>query len=72
MKIQKDRRAWTDGIQALKDHRCQSRILYPEKLWMTIIWKEKKIYDENKFKHFLPPIQIYRRQWNENQAEEKA
>ena len=35
----KARRAWTDVIQTLREHKCQPRLLYPAKLSITIISK---------------------------------
>jgi hypothetical protein len=37
--------AWTDVIQTLREHKCQSRILYPAKLSVTID-KEIKIFHD--------------------------
>lgn len=38
----KVRRAWTDVLQVLKDHRCQPRLSYPAKL-SVVIEGEKKL-----------------------------
>lgn len=35
-KQQKNRRTWTDVLQLQKDYRCQSILLYPEKLLIII------------------------------------
>ena len=32
----KARRAWADIIQALREHKCQPRLIYPTKLLITI------------------------------------
>jgi hypothetical protein len=32
----KARRAWTDVIQTLREHKCQPRLLYPPKLSITL------------------------------------
>jgi hypothetical protein len=39
----KARRSWTDVIQTLREHKCQPRLLYPEKLSITIE-KETKAF----------------------------
>lgn len=44
------RRAWTDVIQTLRDHRCQSRLLYLAKLSITIDGENKTLNDKTKFK----------------------
>lgn len=48
------RRSWTDILQALRDYRCQPRLLHPEKLSLTIKGARKTLQDKNKFKQFLP------------------
>ena len=50
----KARRAWADVLQALRDHRCQPRLLGPAKLSITID-EETKIFHTNKtkFKQYL-------------------
>lgn len=53
METLKSRRAWTDGLQTLKDHRCQPRILYPTKL-LTTIDEENKPFHDTKFQQYLP------------------
>jgi hypothetical protein len=49
----KARRAWTDVIQTLREHKCQPRLLYPAKLSMTIDVETKVFYDKTKFTHYL-------------------
>ena len=58
--IMKARRAWTDVIQTLRDHKCQPRLLYPAKLSITIDGETKLFHDKTKFTHYLsknPPLQ---------------
>lgn len=49
----KVRRALTDVLQTLRDHRCQLRLQYPEKL-STTIGEKKTFHEEVKFKKYLP------------------
>jgi hypothetical protein len=44
----KARRAWTDVIQTLREHKCQPRLLYPVKLSITIDGDTKVFHDKNK------------------------
>ena len=53
METLKSSRAWTDGLQTLIDHRCQSRTLYPAKLLITIDEENKTFRDKTKFEHYL-------------------
>jgi hypothetical protein len=43
----KVRRSWADVIQNLREHKCQPRLLQPEKL-SIIIDREAKIFHEKK------------------------
>jgi hypothetical protein len=53
METLKARRAWTDVLQTLRDHRFQPRPLYPANLSITKE-REKKIFHDNiKFKQYL-------------------
>ena len=49
------RRAWTDVIQTLREHKCQPRLLllYLAKLSNTIDGETKVFHDKNKFTHYL-------------------
>jgi hypothetical protein len=47
------RRAWTDVIQTLREHKCQPRILYPAKLSITIDGETKIFHDKTKFTHYI-------------------
>jgi hypothetical protein len=49
----KARRSWTDGIQTLREHKCQPRLLYPEKSSITIDGETKIFHDETKFTQYL-------------------
>ena len=49
----KDRRASTDVIQTLREHKCQLRLLYPTKLSITIDGETKVFHDKIKFSHYL-------------------
>jgi hypothetical protein len=45
----KARRAWTDVIQTLREHKCQTRLRYPAKSSITIHGETKKFHDKTKF-----------------------
>jgi hypothetical protein len=49
----KARRSWTDVIQTLREHKCQCRLLYPEKLSITIDGETKVFHKKTKFTHYL-------------------
>jgi hypothetical protein len=49
----KARRAWTDVIQTLREHKFQLRLLYPAKLLITIAGETKVFHDKTKFTHYL-------------------
>jgi hypothetical protein len=42
----KARRSWADVIQTLGEHKCQSRLLYPAKLSITIDGETKVFHDK--------------------------
>jgi hypothetical protein len=42
----KTRRSWTDVLQTLRDHRCQSRLLYLAKLSITIDGETKIFHNK--------------------------
>jgi hypothetical protein len=42
--------AWMDGLQTLRDHRCQLKLLYPAKLSITVARERKTSHDKTKFK----------------------
>jgi hypothetical protein len=49
----KARRAWTDVIQTLGEHKFQPRLLYPAKLSITIDGETKVFHDKTKSIHYL-------------------
>jgi hypothetical protein len=49
----KTRRSWSEVIQALREHNCQPRLLYPEKLLITIDGENKIFHDKTKFTQYL-------------------
>jgi hypothetical protein len=49
----KARRSWTDVIQTLREHKCQSRLQYPAKLSITIDGEKKVFHDKTKFTQYL-------------------
>jgi hypothetical protein len=56
----KARRSWEDLIQALREHKCQPRLLYPAKLSITVNGETKVSHDKTKFTQHLssnPAIQ---------------
>ena len=42
-------KAWTVIIQTLREHKCQSRLLYPAKLSINIDGETKVFHDKTKF-----------------------
>jgi hypothetical protein len=57
----KARRAWTDVIQTLREHKCQPRLLYPPKLSITIDGETKVFHDKTKFTHYLSTNRAFQR-----------
>jgi hypothetical protein len=51
--IMKARRSWTEVIQALREHKCQPRLLYPAKLSIIRDGETKVFHDKTKFTHYL-------------------
>jgi hypothetical protein len=49
----KARRSWTDVIQALRECKCQPRLLYPTKLSITIDGETKVFHDKTKLTQYL-------------------
>jgi hypothetical protein len=49
----KARRAWTDVIQTLREHKCQPSLLNPAKLSITIDGETKVFHDKTKFTKYL-------------------
>ena len=57
----KARRAWTDVIHTLREHKCQPRLLCPAKLSITRDGETKVFHDKTKFTQYLPinpPLQM--------------
>jgi hypothetical protein len=57
----KVRRSWTDVIQTLRKHKCQSRLLYPAKLSITIDRETKVFHDKTKFTQYLSTNPVLQR-----------
>jgi len=49
----KARRAWTDVVQTLREHKFQPRLLYPAKISITIDEETKVFHDKTKFTPYL-------------------
>ena len=49
----KARRAWTDVIQTLREHKCQPRLLYPAKLSITLDGETEVFHDRTTFTLYL-------------------
>jgi hypothetical protein len=49
----KARRSWANVIQTLREYKCQSRLLYPAKLSITIDGVTKVFHDKTKFTQYL-------------------
>jgi hypothetical protein len=57
----KARRAWTDVIQTLREHKYQPRLLYPAKLSITIDGETKVFHDKTKFTQYLSTNPAFQR-----------
>jgi hypothetical protein len=49
----KARRSWRDVIHALREHKCQPRLLYPAKLSVTIDGETKVFHNKTKFTQYI-------------------
>jgi hypothetical protein len=49
----KARRAWTDVIQTLREHKCQPRLLCPAKLSIAKDGEPKVFHEKTKFTQYL-------------------
>jgi hypothetical protein len=49
----KARRSWKEVIQTLREHKFQPRLLYPEKLSVTMEGDTKVFHDKNNFTQYL-------------------
>ena len=57
----KGRKSWTHVIQALREHKCQPKLIYPSNLSITMDGKTKIFYYKTKFTQYLstnPVLQI--------------
>jgi hypothetical protein len=57
----KARRSWADVIQTPRKHKCQSRLLYPAKLSITVDGETKIFHDKTKFTQYLSTNQAIQR-----------
>ena len=67
----KAKRCWADIMQMLKEHKCQSRLLYPAKLSITIDAETKVFHDKNKFTQYFPTNPAFQRIMNGKQQQQK-
>ena len=51
--IMKGRRAWSEVIQSLREHKCHPRLQQPAKLSINIDGETKIFQDKTKFKQYL-------------------
>jgi hypothetical protein len=63
----KARRAWTDVIHTLREHKFQPRLLYPAKLSITIDGETKVFQDKTKFTYYLSTNPALQRITEKNQ-----
>lgn len=59
-KTMKVRRDWSDVIQTLREHKCQSRLLYPQNSQTTQMKKPKYSGTKPNSNSIYLPIQTYR------------
>jgi hypothetical protein len=57
----KSKRSWADDIQTLREHKCQSKDLYPAKLSITIDGETKIFHEKNKFTQYLSTNPTFQR-----------
>jgi hypothetical protein len=57
----KARKAWTEVIQTLREHKFQPRLLYPAKISITVDGETKVLHDRTKFTHCLSMNPIFQR-----------
>jgi hypothetical protein len=67
----KARRAWIDVIQTLREHKCHPRLLYPDKLSITIDRETKVFHDKTKFTHYLSRNPVLQRIITEKKQNKK-
>jgi hypothetical protein len=69
----KARISWKDVIHTLREHKCQSKLLYPGKLSITKVDGETKVFhDKTEFTHYLSKNAALQRIITENHTLEKA
>jgi hypothetical protein len=49
----KARKAWSEVMQTLREHKCQPSLLYPAKLSINIDRENKIFQDKTKFRQYL-------------------
>jgi hypothetical protein len=49
----KARKAWSEVMQTLREHKCQPRLLYPAKVSINVDGETKILQDKTKFKQYL-------------------
>jgi hypothetical protein len=49
----KAKKAWSEVMQTLREHKCQPRVLYPAKFSINIDGENKISQDKTKFKQYL-------------------
>jgi hypothetical protein len=57
----KARKFWADVVQTLREHKCQSRFLYPAKLSITINEETKIFHDKIKITQYLSTNPVIQR-----------
>jgi predicted phage tail protein len=57
----KARRAWSDIIQTLREHKCKTRLLYPAKVSINLEGETKVFHDKTKFTHYLSTNAVLQR-----------
>jgi hypothetical protein len=67
----KARRSWTNVIQTIREHKCQTRLLYPAKFSITIDGETKVFHDKTKFTQYLSTNPALQRIITENKKQYK-
>jgi len=49
----KAKKSWADVIQTVREHKCQSKLLYPAKLSINVDGEAKIFHDKTKFIQYL-------------------
>ena len=53
METMKARKSWADILKTQRDRGCKPRLLYPEKITITINEENKIFYDKTRFKEYV-------------------